>query len=104
MTDGFRVDGSYVTTSKYITTASAPQFSTVAWAKDSTVASISEDALLEALKRLQNKKIPKTISLNCPNCGAPTAIALNDHILKCQYCKSAFIIGTELTRCVEDEP
>ena len=103
MTDGFRVDGSYVTTSKYITTTSASHNSTVAWAKNSTVAGISEDALLEALKRLQKKNLPKTISLNCPNCGAPTSIAINEHILKCQYCRSAYFVGTELIRYVENE-
>ena len=95
--DGFYADNKYITTS---TTAPIP-ITTTSWTMDSVVAGISEDDLLAALKKLQNKMLPKTISLNCPNCGAPTSIALNDHILKCKYCRSAYFVGTELTRCVE---
>ena len=99
--DGFFADGSYITTSNYITKSESPLFPVQAWRKDDVVAGISEDDLLAALKRLQKKMTPKTISLNCPSCGAPTSLALTDHILKCHYCKSAYFVGTELTRCVE---
>ena len=95
--EGFYADNMYITTS---TTAPIPIAAT-SCATDSVVAGISEDDLLSALKKLQNKMLPKTISLNCPNCGAPTSIALNDHILKCKYCRSAYFVGTELTRCLE---
>ena len=95
--EGFYANNRYITTS---TTAPIPITATnLTW--DNVVAGISEDDLLAALKKLQKKMTPKTISLNCPNCGAPTSIALNDHILKCKYCRSAYFVGTELTRCVE---
>ena len=104
--EGFYADNEYIatsTTNKYIatsTTAPIPIAAT-SWTTDRVLAGISEDDLLAALKKLQKKMTPKTISLNCPNCGAPTSIALNDHILKCKYCRSAYFVGTELTRCLE---
>ena len=106
MDDVFFADNEYisaVTTNRYIAKSStAPiPITTTSWTMDSAVAGISEDDLLAALKKLQNKMLPKTISLNCPNCGAPTSIALNNHILKCKYCRSAYFVGTELTRCLE---
>lgn len=108
--DGFFADGNYITTtgeyistSKYITKPPmSPIPATVTgWTIDGAVAGISEDDLLAALKKLQKKMTPKMINLNCPSCGAPTSLALTDHILKCQYCRSAYFVGTELTRCVE---
>lgn len=101
--DGFFVDNELIstsTTNKYITVPSTP-FAVTGWTSDSVAAGISEDDLLAALKKLQKKMTPKMINLNCPSCGAPTSLALTDHILKCQYCKSAYFVGTELTRCVE---
>ena len=94
------IDGNYITTSKYITVPPTP-LPVQGWIEDTSIAAISEDDLLAALKKLQKKMTPKTISLNCPSCGAPTSLALTDHILKCQYCRSAYFVGTELTRCVE---
>ena len=100
--DGFFADNEYIaTTSRYITKALTPPIPATVWTSNSVAADISEDDLLEALKKLQKKMTPKMISLNCPNCGAPTSLALTDHILKCQYCRSAYFVGTELTRCVE---
>lgn len=101
--DGFFADYDYIntiSTNKYITVPSTP-LPEIGWAANSVAADISEDDLLAALKKLQKKMTPKTISLNCPNCGAPTSLALTDHILKCQYCRSAYFVGTELTRMVE---
>lgn len=102
--DGFFADNEYIaTTSRYITKSLTPPIpaTVTGWTSDSVAAGISEDDLLAALKKLQKKMTPKTISLNCPSCGAPTSLALTDHILKCQYCRSAYFVGTELTRCVE---
>ena len=99
--DGFFADGNYITTSNYIIKSESQLFPVQAWRKDDVVAGISEDDLLAALKKLQKKMTPKMINLNCPSCGAPTSLALTDHILKCQYCKSAYFVGTELVRCVE---
>lgn len=101
--DGFFADNEYISTvatNKYITVPSTP-LPVTGWVSDSVVAGISEDDLLAALKKLQKKMTPKMINLNCPSCGAPTSLALTDHILKCQYCRSAYFVGTELTRMVE---
>ena len=43
---------------------------------------------------------PKMIELSCPHCGAPAVNRLDDHILKCPYCKSAYFVGTDLIRAV----
>ena len=43
---------------------------------------------------------PQMIELSCPHCGAPAINKVDDHILKCPYCKSAYFVGTDLIRAI----
>lgn len=65
------------------------------------------EQLENALKDLQMRNRgrrrydgPQMIELSCPHCGAPAVNRLDDHILKCPYCKSAYLVGTDLIRAV----
>lgn len=38
-----------------------------------------------------------TRSVNCPNCGGTTEMDVNNHILRCKYCRSVIFVGTQHT-------
>ena len=46
---------------------------------------------ISALERIQPSQIYKVE--NCPNCGGTMKLYADDHILKCQYCKSVVFVG-----------
>lgn len=46
---------------------------------------------ISALERIRPSQLYKVE--NCPNCGATMQLHTEDHILKCQYCKSVVLIG-----------
>lgn len=55
--------------------------------------------LKRRLDELMSK--PKFVKLNCMNCGAPITNRINDHILKCKYCNTAYFVGTNLVNMIE---
>lgn len=61
------------------------------------VSTISYNALrdivdrISALEKIQPSQLYKVE--NCPNCGGSMKLYANDHILKCQYCKSVVFVG-----------
>lgn len=36
------------------------------------------------------------IKLNCQNCGAPLTNKIEDHIVRCKFCHTAYFIGTDM--------
>lgn len=46
---------------------------------------------LTALERIRPSQLYKVE--NCPNCGGSMKLYAEDHILKCQYCKSVVFVG-----------
>lgn len=38
-----------------------------------------------------------TRAVNCPNCGGTTEMDVNNHILRCKYCRSVIFVGTQHT-------
>lgn len=46
---------------------------------------------ISALERIQPSQLYKVE--NCPNCGGSMKLYADDHILKCQYCKSVVFVG-----------
>lgn len=59
------------------------------------------DIIDEIMKRI--KHIPKMKSLSCLHCGATLEMAIDDHIVKCQYCGGVYAIDTEMIRDVREE-
>lgn len=55
--------------------------------------SLDSEAFREAMKIYLNNNTPNLISLTCYNCGASINQKINDHILKCPYCKSVYLTG-----------
>lgn len=54
----------------------------------------SFDDILSRLNKLEkNRKIDYTM-LSCRNCGASLEQKINDYIVKCPYCNTAYLIGT----------
>lgn len=47
----------------------------------------------EAMSNYLKKHTPNLISLKCYNCGASINQKIDDYILKCPYCNSAYLIG-----------
>ena len=58
--------------------------------------SMDEDAFAEAMKKYMEKHEPKFYKLTCQGCGASINQKMNDHILKCPYCKSVYAVGTKM--------
>ena len=59
-----------------------------------TVDNYSFDDILSRLNKLEkNRKIDYTM-LSCRNCGASLEQKINDYIVKCPYCNTAYLIGT----------
>ena len=56
------------------------------------------DKLKSKLDELMAK--PKFVKFNCMNCGAPITNRIDDHILKCKYCKTAYFVGTDLINMI----
>lgn len=56
------------------------------------------DPLDEIKTRLEKlEKVPRKIEytmLSCRNCGASLQQKVDDYIVKCQYCGTAYMIGT----------
>ena len=46
---------------------------------------------ISTLERIQPSQLYKVE--NCPNCGGSMKLYADDHILKCQYCKSVVFVG-----------
>ena len=62
---------------------------------------MDEEAFAEAMQKYMDKHEPKFYKLTCQGCGASINQKMNDHILKCPYCKSVYAIGTKMVnmRC-----
>ena len=57
------------------------------------------EEMREEMRRL--KEQPKMFRLNCQNCGGPLVQELDNHLVKCPYCRSSYFIGTNLVYSVE---
>ena len=64
------------------------------------ITSVSSE--LEELKRrvdgLMGK--PYYMKITCHNCGASLTIDSTNHLVKCKYCKTAYLSGTQLINAV----
>ena len=51
----------------------------------------------ERLRKLEESRAKIWYTeLQCKNCGAPLQQRIDDHIVKCKYCKTAYVIGQYL--------
>ena len=51
------------------------------------------DELEERLKKLERTHKFDYTMLQCRNCGASLEQKIDDHIVKCPYCSTAYIVG-----------
>lgn len=54
---------------------------------------LSSEVFNEAMSNYLKKHTPNLISLKCYNCGASISQKIDDHILKCPYCNSVYLMG-----------
>lgn len=54
----------------------------------------SFDDILSRLNKLENNRKIDYTMLSCRNCGASLEQKINDYIVKCPYCNTAYLIGT----------
>lgn len=52
------------------------------------------DELKEKINQLMGK--PYYMKISCHNCGAPLTIDSSNHLIKCPYCRTAYLSGTQL--------
>lgn len=57
---------------------------------------MNEDAFADAMRKYMKKHEPIFYKLTCQGCGATVSQRINDHILKCPYCKSVYAVGTKM--------
>lgn len=57
---------------------------------------MSEDIFAEAMEKYMQKREPVFYKLTCQGCGASLNQRINDYIVKCPYCRSAYAIGTKM--------
>lgn len=62
-------------------------------ADNSTIISPDIDELWREINNLK-RRTPAFVELSCKNCGAKIQQKYEDQIIKCPYCKTAYIIGT----------
>lgn len=79
----------YITTSKY-EAIPIPNNVTIA------TKNYSFEDILSRLDELERKKkfVIDYTTLSCRNCGASLKQKVNDYIVKCPYCDTAYLIGT----------
>lgn len=53
---------------------------------------VSREEMEELKKKINGVRY---IKLNCQNCGAPLTNDIEDHIVKCKFCHTAYFIGTD---------
>lgn len=53
-----------------------------------------EEKILEMLKRLAP---PEYVELKCRECGGNIEQKWDDHIIKCPYCKTVYVVGRKMT-------
>ena len=53
-----------------------------------------EEKILEILKRLAP---PEYVELKCRDCGGNIEQKWDDHIIKCPYCKTVYVVGRKMT-------
>lgn len=64
-------------------------------------ANIAElEKLEKRISELEGRKL-KFVDLSCKNCGAKIQQKYSDSIVKCPYCKTAYIIGTKQVNSVQ---
>lgn len=56
----------------------------------------SDDEIRALIEEYLKANEPKVYKMTCQSCGAAIAQRIDDHILKCPYCKSAYVIGTKM--------
>ena len=56
----------------------------------------SEDAVRRLIEEFLQEHEPTVYKMTCQGCGAPIDQRIDDHILKCPYCKSVYAIGTKM--------
>ena len=52
-----------------------------------------EEKIAEMLKRLA---LPEFTELKCRECGGEIEQRWNDHIIKCPYCKTVYVVGRKM--------
>jgi DNA-directed RNA polymerase subunit RPC12/RpoP len=52
-----------------------------------------EEKILEMLKRLAP---PEYVELKCRECGGNIEQKWDDHIIKCPYCKTVYVVGRRM--------
>lgn len=66
-----------------------------------TVARTQIDEIVKKIEKMF--KQPKMKSISCTHCGAPLEMRFDDHIVKCGYCHSIYVIDTDMIRDVRGE-
>lgn len=54
--------------------------------------------LREMIEKLKGK--PYYMKIQCHNCGAPLVIESSNHLIKCEYCHTAYFSGTQLVNSI----
>lgn len=62
-------------------------------AKDFSIAEALSDEAIKQIKEMFNAK--PMIEYACHNCGAKLQLDHDDHIFKCKYCGSVYMVGLD---------
>lgn len=57
-----------------------------------------EDSILEKVREMLKEQEPVFIKMTCHNCGAGVYQKAEDHIFKCKFCRTTYLVGTEMIR------
>lgn len=78
----------------YSNTFSATYSNALDTKTDSINLKVTIEELVKRINQLQ-KEPPLLKNTKCPNCGGVTELQVENHILKCPYCKSVILIGVK---------
>lgn len=62
------------------------------------VVDTTEERIMEKVKALLKKQKPVFVKMTCHNCGAGIYQKAEDHIFKCKFCRTTYLVGTEMIR------
>ena len=57
---------------------------------------LDDGVFAKAMKKYMSQHEPTYYKIECQSCGAPIDQEIGNHILKCPYCHSAYVIGTKM--------